>query len=1106
MGNTHKRRNYAFLYTVIICFASLITFQAKALSQPGESITLKANDIAFVDVFRSIYKQTKLKVTYSNIDFNDKEKVTVNFSNTPMRDVMTFLLRDKDFNFQFVDNLIIISKKDKESSNALPADTVINIIPSVTGKVTDAEGKPVPGATVMVKGTQQGATTEADGSFRLHDIKRGSTLLISSIGFETRELPVKGASVQIKLNVVVNDLDETVVIAYGTTTKRLSTGNVSAIDRKEIASQPVTNPLAALIGRVPGMFITQNTGVPGGGFNVLIRGRNSIINGIDPFYVIDGVPYTSQLLPNQGSGILQSSNGNLSQGAGNPLSFISPSDIESISVLKDADATAIYGSRGANGVVLITTKKGRPGKSQVGFNISTGISKVSKKIDLLSTQQYLQMRREAFKNDGVTPDQSNAPDLLSWDTTRSTDWQKELIGGTAHYTDMQATLSGGTANTQYLIGGNFHRETTVFPGRFSDQKSSAHFNINNMSANQKFKATLSGRYLVDNNHLPSADFTNYLSFLPSHAPDPYNPDGSLNWSNYNWGLDNPFSFIRRIYNTRTNNLIGNLNLSYQLMTGLEITSNFGYTNMQIDEISTLPISSLNPLLYKTGTATFTDNNIRSWIAEPQITYRLTIGKSKIDALVGTTFQQNTNKGQIVIGSGYTSDAMLENIQAAPVIAVNSVTSAIYKYNAVFTRLNYNWDDKYILNFTARRDGSSRFGANNKFHNFGSVGTAWIFSQENFIQKGLPFLSFGKLRGSYGTTGNDQIGDYRFYDLFNSTQYSYQGTVGLTPTSLYNPNLAWEETRKLEAGLDVGFLKDRIMLNGSYYRNRSSNQLLFYTLSTVTGFPSIPANFPAIVQNTGLEFSLSTANIKSTILSWNSAVNLTIPRNKLVAFPNIANTSYQYTLTVGQPLAITKSFHLIGVNDTTGIYEFSDSKGAPTSNPISGTDNTIAVNTAPEFYGGFTNTITYKGFQLDFLFQFTKQRGARQLFQSSSPPGILGYNPGIEALNRWKSPGDKAPIQQFTQSYSSNAFLAYYYATQSDYAFTDASYIRLKSLSLSYRLPAVWIKKMNLQNCRIYILGQNLITITKYKGIDPESQRIGVLPPLLVITGGIELSL
>jgi TonB-linked SusC/RagA family outer membrane protein len=1018
---------------------------------------------------------------------------------------MEVLLKGKDVKFTFTENLIIISRNGKEHSNIWP-DTLSDVIPSLKGKITDADDKPIPGATVVITGTQQGTITAADGDFVLYNVKLNSTLLVSSIGFETRELPVKGASVLVKLNVVVSDLDETVIIAYGTTTKRLNTGNVSTVDSKELASQPVSNPLAALTGRIPGMFITQNTGVPGGGFNVLIRGRNSITNGIDPFYVIDGVPYTSQLLPNQGNRILQPSNGNLSQGAGNPLSFISPSDIESISVLKDADATAIYGSRGANGVILITTKKGKPGKSQLGFNISTGISKVSKKIDLMNTQQYLQIRREAFKNDGVTPDQSNAPDLLTWDTTRSTDWQKALIGGTAHYTDVQASLSGGTANTQYLIGGNYHRETTVFPGRFSDQKSSAHFNISNISTNQKFKATLSGRYLIDDNHLPSADFTNYLSFLPSHAPDPYNSDGSLNWSNYNWGLDNPFSLTKRIYNTRTNNLIGNLNLSYQLLSGLEITSNFGYTNMQVDDISTLPLSSLNPLLYKTGTASFTDNNIRSWIIEPQITYRLTIGKNKIDALVGTTFQQNTSKGQIVTGSGYTSDALLENIQAAPVIAVNSVTSAIYKYNAVFARLNYNRDNKYILNLTARRDGSSRFGDNNKFHNFGSVGAAWIFSQENFIQKSLSFLSFGKLRTSYGTTGNDQIGDYRFYDLFNPALYSYQGTVGLTPTNLYNPGLAWEETRKLEAGLDLGFLKDRILLNGSYYRNRSSNQLLFYTLSTVTGFPSIPANFPAIVQNTGLEFSLSTTNVKSNTLSWSSAINLTIPRNKLVAFPNIANTSYQYTLIVGQPLAITKAFHLIGVNDTTGVYEFADSKGAPTSNPISGTDNTIAINTAPEFYGGFSNTISYKGFQLDFAFQFTKQRGASQLFQSSSSPGMLSYNPSTEALNRWKSPGDKAPIQQFTQSYSSSAFLAYYYASQSDYAFTDASYIRLKTLSLSYHLPAAWTKKMNLQNCRIYILGQNLFTITKYKGIDPESQRIGALPPLRVITGGIELSL
>lgn len=1113
MQRAQERGNcaYRFLYTIAISLACLVTFQTKGLSQPAENITLKANNIALAEVFKTIYKQTKRKVSYSNTIVNDKEKVSVDFNNTPVQDAMEFLLKGKDVDFSFAENLIIISKKENENSNVSPKntvieDTVINVIPSLIGKVTDEDEKPIPGATVMVKGTQQGTTTSEDGSFTLYEVIRNSSLLISSVGFETRELPIKGASVQIKLNVVVSDLDETVVIAYGTTTRRLSTGNVSTVTSKEIAAQSVSNPLTALIARVPGMFITQNTGVPGGGFNVQIRGRNSITNGIDPLYVIDGVPYTSQLLANQGATILQQSNGNFAQGAGNPLSFINPSDIENISVLKDADATAIYGSRGANGVVLITTKRGKSGKSQIGVIVSMGLGKVGRKMDLMNTQEYLQMRREAFKNDGVTPDPTNAPDLMIWDTTRSTNWQKQLIGGTAHYTDVQVSLSGGTTSTQYLIGGNFHKETTVFPGKFSDQRGSAHFNINNISPNRKFKAILSGNYITDNSSLPSSDFTSYLNLLPSHAPDPYNLDGSLNWLNYRWGIDNPFSLAKRVYKARTNNLISNLNLRYQLLNGLEIVSNFGYTNMQVDEVSTLPISSLNPLFYKTGSASFTDNSIRSWIIEPQITYQFTIGKSRIDALIGTTFQQNTNEGQIMSGSGYTSDALLENIQAAPNIVVNSVTSSIYKYNAVFARLNYNWQNKFILNLTGRRDGSSRFGDNNKFHNFGSIGAAWIFSQEGFIQKGLPFLSFGKLRASYGTTGNDQIGDYRFYDLFNTTQYSYQGIVGLTPTSLYNPNLAWEETKKLEAGFDLGFLKDRILLNAGYYHNRSSNQLLFYTLSTVTGFPSIPANFPAVVQNNGLEISFNTVNIKSDVFNWNSSINLTIPRNKLIAFPNLANTPYQYTLVVGQPVAIIKAFQLIGVNDTTGVYEFADSKGSPTYNPAYGTDNIVAINTAPKFYGGFSNAISYKGFQLDFIFQFTKQQGAKHLFQSFSSPGFLGYNPSKEVLNRWKDPGDKTPIEQFTQNYSSSAFLAYSYAKQSDYAFTDASYIRLKNLSLSYHLPTNWIKKMKLQNCRIYVLGQNLITITKYKGIDPENQSITSLPPLRVVTGGIEVSL
>ncbi len=436
--------------------------------------------------------------------------------------------------------------------------------------------------------------------------------------------------------------------------------------------------------------------------------------------------------------------------------------------------------------------------------------------------------------------------------------------------------------------------------------------------------------------------------------------------------------------------------------------------------------------------------------------------------------------------------------AAPTLSVNTVTNVIYKYNAGFGRLNYNLKDKYVFNANVRRDGSSRFGDKNKFHSFWSVGTAWIFSSENFIQRTLPVLSFGKLRGSYGTTGSDQIGDYSFYDLYSAVRYPYQGVTPLIPSGFFNPYLAWEETKKIEGGLDLGFFKDMILLNASFYYNRSSNQLLPYILPSVTGFSSIQDNFPATVQNSGWEFSLNTTIVKSKNFNWTSSMNLTIPRNKLISFPDLSISPYQYSKVIGQPIDITKVFHFIGINDTSGVYQFSNNKGMPTTNPDFLADATIIIKKSPQFYGGIGNSFNYKAFQFEVFFQFTKQTGRNSIFQST-PPGVFGFNVNRQLLNRWQNPGDKLPFQKFTQSYISAANNAIYYLVQSDYGYTDASFIRFKNLSIAYQLPTRVIKKIRLSNCRIYAHGQNLLTITKHKGLDPENPGEITLPPLRVIT-------
>ena len=416
--------------------------------------------------------------------------------------------------------------------------------------------------------------------------------------------------------------------------------------------------------------------------------------------------------------------------------------------------------------------------------------------------------------------------------------------------------------------------------------------------------------------------------------------------------------------------------------------------------------------------------------------------------------------------------------------------------------------QWIVNLTARRDGSSRFGSNNEFHNFGSAAAAWIFSQTKLLRKMLPLISFGKLSASYGTTGNDQIGDYKYLSVYGATNVptTYQGVSGLLPTGLSNPYLQWEETRKMRAALNIGLVKDRVLVSAAYFRNRSSNQLLTYALPLITGFTNITRNFPATVQNSGWEFTLNTINFRTRAFNWSSAVNFTIPQNKLVAFSGLANSSYASSLIIGQPVTLLKAYRFLGTNPSTGIFQFADAHGNPTPTPNSTTDQTILENSSPRFYGGIQNSFSYRGLQLDVFVQFVKQT-------SSNYYGTIGYFPGVFSssgpignqpsfvLARWQKPGDISVIQRFsTQPLQSGN------ARSSSAAWSDGSYARLKNISLSYQIPDSWKKKVHLQACRIYAQAQNLLTFTKFTGLDPETPSSFTLPPLRVITVGLQIGL
>ena len=983
---------------------------------------------------------------------------------------------------------------------------------TIKGKVTNEQGEPIPNATITIKPSNHSTITDANGSFTIHNSLLTDTLIISAIGYETTEEPNnKRGLLTVILKRKYSQLDEAVVIAYGKTTRRFNTSNITTVTAADIENQPVSNPLAALQGRVPGLIITQTSGVAGSAFNIQLRGRTSLDPSLtrnDPLIIIDGVPFESGNLPaNQLASAVNNpyAVSGVSPGGLSPLNSINPQDIESISVLKDADATAIYGSRGANGVILITTKKAKPGKTKFSFGMNTGFSWVTRTMDFLNTAQYLQMRHEAFANDGLVPTNANAPDFLLWDTTRYTDFKKLLIGNTANTSDMQASVSGGDANTQFMIGAGYHRETNVFSNQFADARASMQLNLFHTPLNKKWDTRLSVIYSSDNNKLLQTDLTKYLSLPPNL--ELYAATGKLAWQeggvNFSsLGFANPLAEFQKKYSSLNKNLSANLLVNYYLFAGFILRASAGYNRFTTDETAITPKSAIAPENSTLAFSQFANASRINWIVEPQAEYNTTISKGKLQVLLGSTFQERNYNSTVINANNYTNDLLLYSIAAAGAVSASNSFS-LYHYSAFFGRINYNWQQKYLLDLTARRDGSSRFGPGNQFSDFGAVGAAWIFSSESFIQNALPFLSFGKLRSSLGVTGNDQVGDYSYLNLWSSTSSPYQGTPGLRPSTLYNPDYEWEKDTKLETDIELGFLKDRLSANVAYYRHRSSNQLVNYRLPNQTGFASVVKNLPALVQNAGFEISLDATIINKKDFIWKSSFNITLPSNKLISFPGLAASSYGSLYVIGKSLTVLQKIKFLGVDTTTGLYRYQDyNRDGVISTPG---DLQVLGNLDPKFYGGFSNSLSYKNLQLDFFFQFTKQTGTNYLsYQYNSPAGFI-YNQPVLVLDRWQKPGDVTTVQRFGATAASPVFPASYLLASSNGIYSDASFIRLKNIALAYNMPSAILKKWKIVAAKFFIQSQNLLTFTKYLGADPETQNFYQLPPLKTIVFGIQFN-
>jgi hypothetical protein len=536
----------------------------------------------------------------------------------------------------------------------------------------------------------------------------------------------------------------------------------------------------------------------------------------------------------------------------------------------------------------------------------------------------------------------------------------------------------------------------------------------------------------------------------------------------------------------------------------------GYNYLGAEELTIIPSTRLDPNVGNGPEQSISNSSsgkTHSWIIEPQVNWEKKIAKGQLSFLLGGTYQEQDHGLLALQFQNFPSNALIRDLSAASDRRVDQFTSSIYKYAAVYTRINYNWNSKYIINLTGRRDGSSRFGPGRRFANFGAIGASWIFSEESIVKNNFPILSFGKLRGSFGVTGSDQIGNYEYLDTYQTPDgiNSYDGITALNPTRLSNPYFGWESNKKIEGALELGFFQDRIFIEAGFYRNRSSSQLVNYTLPKTTGFSGIQANLDATVQNAGVEIQITTININSGELNWTTSLNVSVPRNKLIKFPNLDSSSYSNTYIIGKSLYIQKFYEYTGIDSETGLYTVRDyNEDGTISYSV---DSRKAMFVGQNFYGGLSNLISFKGLTLDVFLQFVKQTGQLSTF----PTGYANLNFPAEILGqvRWRKSGNHAEIQRFATEYTQGigaavegSSSAYY--NNSDASVTDASFIRLKTISLDYHLPQKWMHNLK---CNVFIRGQNLFVITRYKGGDPETQNYwGALPPLRTVAIGLKLTL
>ncbi|MGC9342157.1 MAG: TonB-dependent receptor [Bacteroidales bacterium] len=1052
--------------TVLILLISALQVFATGSYAQTKKISLDMNDATIREVLYAIQKQSEFYFLYNSELIDVMKKVDINIKEEKVENVLTRLFDKNEVDFLIKDRYIVLTPVGGNAELFAEQQQ-----PAVSGTVTDETGQPLPGVTVVVKGTTQGTVTNADGNYSITNIPEDATLVFSFVGMRTQEVAVGNqTSINIEMEVDAIGIEEVVAIGYGTIKKSDLTGSVASVKSEELNTFPTSSAVQALQGRAAGVQIqSDNGGEPGGNYNILIRGSSSINASSNPLYVVDGFP-----------------EGNLPPA----------SDILSIEILKDASATAIYGSRGANGVVMITTKKGNEGAMKIALNTSYSVQNVIKRYDLLNARQYAELINDVNLAEGVDPFFENP---ASYGV--GTDWQDEIfqMGNIQNY---NLSLKGGSDKVNYYISGEYYnQEGTVINSDY--KKYSLLSNVDIKSFSDKLKIGLNfsvGR--ADQNRLSTQEgttsaigggvVTTALWFAPTETI--YADDGSYNLHPLGLPLDNPVAIAnerksQRLIDYMQTSIFGELdlhkNLKYKAIIGTGVNNSRAgnYVSSKLEYGGVMG-----------GIATVYSNKSSNILAENYLTFTKDFNDSQsLTVMAGYSYQAFSSEGHGVTATGFITDAFTWwNLHGST--ASEQPTSSLVEseLSSFFGRINYVLKDRYLFTINGRYDGSSRFAANKKWAFFPSGAFAWNIHNEKFL-RGSEVISQLKLRTSYGVIGNQAIAPYqslgKLIDVF--TVINGKKVNAVRPYTVTNSNLTWESTAQSDIGVNIGLFKSKLLFSADYYRKITSDLLFEVPLPLYSGYSTQLKNIGKI-ENKGFEFDFQVNNIVKAI-KWNSKFNLSLNRNKIVKLPGGNDIIYstapgQFSLSSsqimreGEPLGSFYGFIYEGVQQSGDeLLEGADGIGGERFRDIvedgvfNDKDRTIIGNPNPDFYWGWNNDITFKNFDLNIFIQGVQGNDMLN-YTRMGLESVLGvYNSTKDMLDRWTPENTDTDIPKA-------AVRAHRLSTR---WVEDASFIRLENVMLGYTFPVNVLGRIGVRSLRIYVSGQKLLTFTKYKGFDPE---------------------